>query len=160
MKTCFKCGESKELSEFYRHPKMVDGYLGKCKQCTRKDVKDNRDKNLERYRAYDRYRYETQPQRKQALLEYGRTEAFKISKAKANKKYCGENHIKRHAQYLLCCAVREKRITRGNCEICGDTENVHGHHDNYYKPLEVRWLCSKCHGEFHKNERNKHRMII
>lgn len=34
-KTCFKCGASKARSEFYKHPKMADGLLGKCKSCTR-----------------------------------------------------------------------------------------------------------------------------
>ena len=37
MKKCFKCGIEKELSEFYAHPRMGDGHLGKCKECTKSD---------------------------------------------------------------------------------------------------------------------------
>jgi len=38
-KICFKCGKQKEKKEFYKHPKMSDGFLGKCKECTKNDVK-------------------------------------------------------------------------------------------------------------------------
>jgi hypothetical protein len=42
MKTCFKCYRELPLDSFYRHPRMADGYLGKCKDCTKVDVKSNR----------------------------------------------------------------------------------------------------------------------
>lgn len=38
-KICFKCNIEKDLSKYYKHSKMSDGHLGKCKDCTKKDSK-------------------------------------------------------------------------------------------------------------------------
>jgi len=45
-------------------------------------------------------------------------------------------------------ALRDGSLVRQPCEVCG-TKEVHGHHSDYSKPLDVIWLCSKHHGEEH-----------
>lgn len=49
--------------------------------------------------------------------------------------------------------VRGGRMTRQPCERCGTTKRVHAHHDDYSKPLDVRWLCATDHAAVHKELR-------
>jgi hypothetical protein len=44
-KVCFKCLIEKPLYEYYKHKKMADGHLNKCKDCTKKES-DKREKEL------------------------------------------------------------------------------------------------------------------
>ena len=39
-KECFKCGDIKPISAFYKHKGKADGHLGKCKSCTKIDTKN------------------------------------------------------------------------------------------------------------------------
>lgn len=48
-------------------------------------------------------------------------------------------------------AIRSGYIIEKPCEICGEIK-VDAHHDDYSKPLEVRFLCEKHHVEHHINE--------
>jgi len=79
-KKCFKCEVDKPLSEFYKHKMMADGHLNKCKDCARSDVRQNRDKNLDYYREYDKQRANN-PNRVLSRLQYTESEdRKKISK--------------------------------------------------------------------------------
>ena len=40
------------------------------------------------------------------------------------------------------------------CEVCGELK-VEAHHDDYYKPFEVRWLCGHHHREHHMMQRRQ-----
>lgn len=162
MKTCFKCKKIKDLTEFYKHPRMVDGHVNKCKSCNKKDVIENTAKNAEYYREYDRKRANL-PHRVEARRLYQQTDAWKLSHKKAEKKYelspKGKNTarrnlnkypLKRAARLLVQVAVISKKIIKKNCEKCGSVKSQ-AHHDNYYEPLNVRWLCIKCHNNWHKH---------
>lgn len=46
-------------------------------------------------------------------------------------------------------AVKHGEIQRLPCEVCGH-EKSEGHHDDYSKPLSVRWLCRRHHREVHR----------
>lgn len=129
-KKCFKCGATKPLTEFYKHKQMKDGHLNKCKICTKKDAKEIREKNIEHYRAYDRKRGNRQSP------EYG-------------KEYIKKYPNKYKAQTMVGNAIRDKKLFKEPCEVCGTTKNIHAHHDDYLKPLNVRWLCAAHHRQWH-----------
>lgn len=131
-KQCFKCGEVKPLSDFYKHKQMKDGHLNKCKPCTRKDSTENRWKNIDRYRAYDRERGSRQ--------SYDRTKEYR-------KKYPN----KHKATNMINNAIRDKKLFKEPCEVCGSTDNLHAHHDDYLKPLNIRWLCAAHHHQWHRD---------
>jgi ribosomal protein S27AE len=42
-----------------------------------------------------------------------------------------------------------------SCERCGFVGRLCAHHINYYRPLDVIWLCGKCHNAIHGNERRR-----
>lgn len=59
----------------------------------------------------------------------------------------------KNAYRLLQRALWHRHIARPEtCEQCGarpEYDRLQGHHDDYTKPLDVRWLCRSCHGRHH-----------
>lgn len=147
MKTCFKCKKEFPLIEFYKHSGMLDGHLNKCKECTKIDSKENKKKNINKYREYERKRA-NDPKRVAARLAYSKTENYEMSHKKANKKYRLKNPYKYKAHCTVNNAIRDGLMKKQQCEICGN--KAHAHHDDYSFPLSVRWLCSFHHRKWHK----------
>jgi hypothetical protein len=131
-KRCFKCGKRKELLEFYKHFAMNDGHLGKCKICARRDTRVNRVKRIEYYLAYD-------------LKRKKGTDVAEYSKR------ARERHRDAYkARTAVGNAVRDRRLKKLPCEVCG-VGKVEAHHSDYKKPLDVIWLCFKHHRMKHGN---------
>lgn len=57
--------------------------------------------------------------------------------------------IAARAHSTVADALRRKKLFKQPCEVCHSTTNVQAHHDDYAKPLEVRWLCVKHHRQWH-----------
>lgn len=151
MKTCFKCNKEKPLKEFYRHKKMADGHLNKCKACTKRDVSANYRDNIDHYKEYERGRA-MQKHRVELRNRYQATDAGKASIRASKLKWDRRNPIKRAASLMVNNAVRDGRLQKSErCEDCGNAPNrLHGHHDDYAHPLVVRWLCPGCHVKWHR----------
>jgi hypothetical protein len=132
MKRCFKCGEIKPLIEFYAHQQMKDGHLGKCKDCAKLDAKLYREQS-DNPRIYDLLRAK-KPERKAKILE-----GQKRRRAKCPEKERAYNKV-RHA-------IKSGKLIRQLC-FCGNSAQAH--HDDYSKPLDVKWLCQKHHDQRHK----------
>lgn len=146
MTACRECGRLLDDDEFYSCNKSV------CKSCVRERVRMRRAERLDEAREYDLRRADL-PHRVAARAEYASTDAGRAAQRRAKDRYADRNPEKRAAHNMLNNAVRDGRVIKGPCEECGSTDGVHGHHDDYAKPLEVRWLCPKHHAELHKEAR-------
>lgn len=130
MKICKDCKKKKIETDFY-------GVQGECKECTKSRVSINYRKNIEYYKNFDRERNKT-IERKKKQAEYT---------ANARKKY----KQKYRARNAVNNAIRNGKLIKLACEICGDIKSD-GHHEDYRKKLQVRWLCRKHHHETHQKK--------
>jgi len=137
MKVCNTCRQAKPLKDFHNDSRSKDGHVNSCKPCACARARNNRDDNLEYRRAYDRERART-PKRKDQDRE-------------ALRKKRARNPARAKAHWAVANALRNGRMQKQPCEVCGEKE-VDGHHDDYSKPLDVRWLCRTHHCEHHAQE--------
>lgn len=147
MKRCGTCKTEKPRTEFGKRSASVDGLAAKCKSCQS---------------AYDKARANN-PDRVAMREAYAQTEQGQAARRRARDKYAEnnraeqreraarykeENPVKRRAHELVAHAVRIGSLVRQPCEVCGEKSDV-AHHDDYAKPLDVRWLCASDHRKWH-----------
>ena len=136
MKKCRKCGETKEITKFYKHCKSKDGYLNHCKECQNDWFKKNPN--------YQNYQKKWQKKKRKVIKDkYG----------------LGVGTVSRFG-FKLSLEVYEK--CKKKCEICGCENDLTIHHkDGKGRNYENRGLepnnsldnlivlCRSCHGSLH-----------
>ena len=132
MKTCSKCKLTKESDDFSINSKAKDGLNYYCRSCCNK-----------RSTAYNAER--------RALGIKTSAEMWDI-----------KNPQKKSTHGVVHRAVKSGTLKKPDCcEACSSTSKIVGHHEDYDKPLEVEWLCRKCHGMLHRsNERIKDGRLV
>jgi len=61
--------------------------------------------------------------------------------------------IKKIARNVVSKCIYAGILIKQPCEVCNMIETVEAHHDDYHKPLDVRWLCRKHHVEHHTEDK-------
>lgn len=110
-------------------------------------TKEEYQKDPERHRAYNREYLKkwraTHPKKKPHTKEW-------------HRKYMNDYYkrplprFKLRARQKVFEALRSGKLVRQVCEVPRCTELGEGHHPDYEKPLDVRWLCRSHHLELHE----------
>lgn len=125
--------------------------------------KNYKKEHPDKVKQWNKKYYETH---KQAHKEYKKkyTEENREAIYDYNRKWVRKNRDKTRAQTRkwrattnnasskVENAIQARKIHKQPCEVCGEIK-AEAHHDDYNKPLEVRWLCRKHHSEWHKNNK-------
>jgi hypothetical protein len=131
MKTCKRCQQVKAREEFYAHADMADGRLSFCRDCVSERVRLHRAAN-DRVRAAERERYRNGAKREQAKAW--------------SKRNAARSLVSRVTSTKVCRAIKRGELQRADrCEACGVEGYTEAAHLDYSKPLDVRWLCRRCH---------------
>jgi len=159
---CTICKIEKSYDEFYKSKKGKNGHAEQCKACRLiKDreyyknnpaiclakherwAKRNPDKILVNQRAYYH-------RNKEKILEKLR-ESRRINGYSNTKAYRKRNKEKIACHNYVALAIKFGQLNRpDSCDKCKIQCKPQAHHHDYTKPLEVVWLCPKCHGEVHR----------
>jgi hypothetical protein len=141
----FQKGHSVSEETRAKISKANDGnFFAVCDYCgteyhTRKSAFNKTKRHFCSRECYTKYRTEILPKEEHNRYGKGLSQEEKNKRKKAREIF---NHY-----------VRDKHIEKQPCEVCGKAE-AEAHHDNYDKPLEVRWLCFECHRKWHRENDN------
>lgn len=167
MKICCHCKRELDESCFYKNKSSKDGLHPECKDCVfnRTHTEEFKKKQII-YRSSEKFlkknrnrckKYYNKPEKRKRILSRNKKwyESHERNYKKINEyghKYRMNNKDKIKCRSLLNYAIKKNKIIRPKkCSNCGKSGRIIAHHDDYSKPFDVIWLCSKCHVNLHKN---------
>ncbi len=154
------CSKCKEL--FVQRPWQLKAKHRVCRPC----INSQRRKDVKRWRKDPEYakKIKDDAARKRREPGFYETAAYaKIAatrktpeaRSKRNKRMRERRadptfRLKEGARGSVNRAIKNGTITRKPCEVCGTSDRIEAHHDDYSKPLDVRFLCQKHHNQHHR----------
>jgi len=83
--------------------------------------------------------------------KYRRTDAGSAAAYRSARNSILKDRQKERARRAVAYYIRVGKLTRPRvCESCPSLTRLDAHHINYSKPLDVTWLCRRCHTDIHK----------
>lgn len=175
-KICTGCKIEKEAQFYGKDKKAFDGLNQKCKECCNARAKvcirspeaiakskayraewQRRKAPILNARTQEKYKKNLEKFREQGRARtkrYLQTEKGKAKHLATTKEYEKHNREKISAQRKVRKAVLSGKLIRpSHCQICNIEAKVHGHHEDYNRPFDVIWMCSKCHLYHHQKYR-------
>lgn len=127
IKKCIDCGFVGDVNSFGKHNMSRDGYDPYCRKCRNKRTAKYRNKKI------------NDPKYKEQQKIAHKNWKNGLSDTEKNKFKCRQ---------ICNRAIRAGKIKKENCFLCND-DKCEAHHIDYDYPLNVIWLCKKCHYKVH-----------
>ena len=169
-KTCTRCAEVKDLAFF---KKTKGGHQSWCRGCKTAYQRERRKtpagrEEARRYLSSDKGRansarqnarpevkamkaqFQASPAGRDSQRRYRQSDSGREASSAHSRSWIQRNPEKRAAQQSVYYAVKKGVLLRPtHCPVCGVEEKIQAHHADYAKPLEVEWLCQRCHTKRH-----------
>jgi len=128
LKTCRQCSSTEPGAKFrkYRHT---------CQKCESVNATAWAKRNMSKKLANNK--------------RYLSSELGKAAVYKSSIRFKEKFPEKRTAHLRVQTAIRNGTLKKKPCEFCSN-DKAQAHHTDYSKPLEVNWLCARCHVKLHR----------
>lgn len=149
MKSCYKCGKEKNEDCFSVDRSTKDRLQNCCKEC--QSLRDSK------YRKTNKGKEVNQ----KGIKKYRKTRKGKEAHSVGGARYRQKYPEKIKAGSCVGYAIKLGKLVRPDvCEQCDTKCKPEAHHPDYDKPLDVTWMCIKCHKKLHRKESNGKKVLV